>query len=448
MLLALVFAGAANAAQSLPFSLTAPFVASADMVLEDQDRAWLDQRKVLQVGIAIADYEPIDITSDRNRYQGISADYLGLVSDQLNLPVQVTGFAKRDEAIEALRDGKIDLLTSANGFERGVKGLSFSTEYMPDRSVVVGRGNDLSPSSSLAGKKVVLLDGYADSDVLHRIYPDSQIIIAPNLYSALEALSQGEVDVFIGNEVIVRTYTALRPYLGLQIKFESRLPPVGFSFAVRDDEQRLLTFINRALDSIAPSTSREVLGRWTMGLGADVEGQRIRLTSAERRWLLKHPSVTIATVQHPPYIYKDNNGHWVGLNADVLSRISRMTGLQFVHQESLSTQQSIDVLRAGQADMNTTLAENTERRRFLDFTYSFGGNSWMFVVRSDHSSRISLDSLAGKVLALPARHALEDLIRREHPLIQLRLVNTYDQARALVESGAADATIQNEVGAY
>lgn len=100
MLLALVFAGAANAAQSLPFSLTAPFVASADMVLEDQDRARLDQRKVLQVGIAIADYEPIDITSDRNRYQGISADYTGLVSDQLNLPVQVTGFAKRDEVIE------------------------------------------------------------------------------------------------------------------------------------------------------------------------------------------------------------------------------------------------------------------------------------------------------------------------------------------------------------
>jgi two-component system sensor histidine kinase EvgS len=448
VLLALIFAGAANAAQSLPFSLTAPFVASADLNLEDQDRTWLDQRKVLRVGIAIADYEPIDITSDRNRYQGISADYLGLVSDQLNLPVQVTGYAKRDEAIEALRDGKIDLLTSANGFERGVKGLSFSTEYMPDRSVVVGRGNDLSPPSNLAGKKVVLLDGYADSEVLHRVYPDSQIIIAPNLYSALEALSQGEVDVFIGNEVIVRAYTALRPYLGLQIKFESRLPPVGFSFAVRGDEQRLLTFINRALDSIAPSTSREVLGRWTMGLGADVEGQRIRLTSAERRWLLKHPSVTIATVQHPPYIYKDKNGHWVGLNADVLSRISRMTGLQFVHQELPSTQLSIDMLRAGQADMNTTLAENTERRRFLDFTYSFGGNSWMFVVRSDRSSHISLDSLTGKVLALPARHALEDLIRREHPLIQLRLVDTYDQARALVESGAADATIQNEVGAY
>ena len=158
-LLILVFARAAVAAQSLPFTLTAPFLASPDLPLEVSDRQWLDQRKVLRVGIAIADYEPIDITSDRNRYQGISADYLGLVGDQLNISMQVTGFAQREEAIDALRNGSIDILTSANGFERGVKGLAFSTEYMPDRSIVVGRGNDLSPSLSLAGKKVVLLDG-------------------------------------------------------------------------------------------------------------------------------------------------------------------------------------------------------------------------------------------------------------------------------------------------
>ncbi|RMR35742.1 Signal transduction histidine kinase, partial [Pseudomonas savastanoi pv. glycinea] len=50
MLLALVFVGPADAAQSLPFTLTAPFVASADLALTDQDRAWLDQRKVLRVG--------------------------------------------------------------------------------------------------------------------------------------------------------------------------------------------------------------------------------------------------------------------------------------------------------------------------------------------------------------------------------------------------------------
>ncbi|WP_162874046.1 transporter substrate-binding domain-containing protein, partial [Pseudomonas viridiflava] len=103
-----------------------------------------------------------------------------------------------------------------------------------------------------------------------------------------------------------------------------------------------------------------------VGLGADLAGQRISLTGAERRWIVKHPSVTVSTTQHPPYIYKDRNGQWVGLNIDVLARISRMTGLQFIHREVPSTQQSIDALRTGMADMNTTLAENPGRRRFLD----------------------------------------------------------------------------------
>lgn len=448
LLLLLTFIEQAQAANSLPFKLGAPFISLPDLPVDADDRAWLHERRALRVGIAIADYEPIDITSDRNRYQGISADYLSLIGDALNIPMQVVGFAKREEAINALRNGSIDILSSANGFERGVEGLAFSSDYMPDRAVVVVRGKDQSIASELADKKVVLLDGYADSSVVHRVYPDSEIIIAPNLNSALEALSHGEVDAFIGNEVIVRSYNALRPYLGLQIKSDSALPPVGFAFAVRDGETRLLRLLDRALGSLDASVRREVMGRWTIGLGADIVGQRLMLTGAERAWIRRHPSVTIAATQQPPYIYKDQNDNWVGLNADILARISRMTGVRFVYKEAASTQAAIALLQAAEADMNTTLAENAERRRFLDFTYSFGGNSWVFVVRADSSPKLSLSGLRDKVLALPARHALEDSIRREYPGVRLRLVATYDEARQMVERGEADATIQNEAGAY
>ncbi|RRV08220.1 response regulator [Pseudomonas sp. v388] len=448
LLLLLCITQQAWAAYNLPFKLGAPFISLPDLELDQADRRWLDERKVLRVGIAIADYEPIDITSDRNRYQGISADYLSLIGDALNMPMQVVGYIRREEGISALRDGGIDILTSANGFERGVTGLAYSTEYMPDRSVVVGRGDDQSILSRLTDKKVVLLDGYADSSVVHSVYPNSEVIIAPNLHSAMEALSQGEVDAFIGNEVIVRSYIALRPYLGLQIKSESALPPVGFAFAVRNDEQRLLGLIDQALAGLDASVRREVMARWTIGLGADVVGQRLMLSGGERAWLRRRPAVTIVTTQQPPYIYKDRNGHWVGLNVDIVSRISRMTGLRFTYTEAQSTEASLNMLRSGEGVMNTTLAENAERREFLDFTYSFGGNSWVFVVRADDTSRVSLSTLRGKVLALPAKHALEESIRREYPQIRLRQVATYDDARRLVESGEADATIQNETGAY
>jgi two-component system sensor histidine kinase EvgS len=448
LLLAFVWSASGQAAQNLPFALGSPFLSQPALVLDDADRQWLDEHKILRVGIAIADYEPIDITTDRNRYQGVSADYLSLISAKLGIPVRVSGFAKREQGVEALLAGDIDLLTSGNGYERGVKGLAFTQDYLPDRAVVVGRGNDASLTVSLKGKRLALLDGYADAQVLHRVYPDSDIMLAPTLYSAMEALSHGDVDAFIGNEVIVRAYNAQRPYLGLQIKFDSLLPPTGFAFAMRQDEPRLLALFNRALADLGESTSREIQGRWTAGLGADIAQQRIHLSAAEQLWVRNHPQVTVASTQHPPYIYTDSRGNWVGLNIDVLNRIARMTGLKFVHQAMPSTQAALDALNAGVADMNTSLAESPSRRAFLDFTYAFGGNNWVYVVRSDRSSEINLSQMGGKVLAMPARHALLEFIQSHYPDIQLRLVPTYDEARRLVETGQAEATIQNEAGAW
>lgn len=439
---------AVPAAQSLPFSLVAPFVNLPPLTLTPPDRQWLDQRRSLRVGISIADYEPVDIASDRNRYQGISADYLSLISDKLAVPMQVVGFANRDDAIEALRSGNIDILSSASGFERGVESLAFSSDYMPDRSVVVGRGNDAALPADLKGKKVVLVDGYADAQKVHGLYPDSELILAPTLYSALEALGQGDVDAFIGNEVIVRAYSALRPYLGLQIKYESALPASGFSFATRKSDVTLVSLLDLALSNIDNSVRREILGRWTLGLGSDISRQRVKLSTAERDWARKHPQVVVVASQYPPYLYKDIKGQWVGLNADVLARIARMTGLKFVYEETYSVEQGLDLLRNRQADMSTFLAESAERKRFLDFTYSFGGSSFVFIMRSDTPSDLNLNTLGKQVLALPAKHALEGVIHRDHPEIKLRMAKTYADARRMVESGEADLTIQSEASAY
>ncbi|MND72206.1 Virulence sensor protein BvgS precursor [compost metagenome] len=59
----------------------------------------------------------------------------------------------------------------------------------------------------------------------------------------------------------------------------------------------------------------------------------------------------------------------------------------------------------------------------------------------------SLEDLAKRVLVLPTRHALEAMIRRNYPSIELRSVKTYAEARAWVESGEAYATIESEIGA-
>lgn len=443
----ILLAGSAIAAQSLPFALVAPFAQLSPLPLSSTEQQWLERHGTLRVGVSLVDHEPIDITSDRNRYQGVSADYPSLIGSRLGVELQVLGFAQRSEAVQALKDGEIDLLTSANAFEQAIDGLAFSAAYMPDRGVIVRRAGS-GQGSDLAGEKVALVDGYADDATVQRVYPDSRIMMAPSLSSGLQALHQGDVDAMISNEVIVRAYNALRPYLALDIVGSSGLPPVGYTLATRQADPILGQLIERSLASIDEGLRREILTRWTTGLGSEIGHHRVPLEPAEQAWIARHRQVRVVATQYPPYLYRDRQGNWVGLNSEVLATLSHMTGLQFVYLPSNSMAQSLDMLKHGQADMNTTLSETPDRKAFLSFSHSFGGQGWVFIVRAEDLPIGHLDELAGKVLAIPAEHALESAIRSEYPQIKLRLVSTYDKARELVASGEADATIDSEVGAY
>ena len=176
--------------------------------------------------------------------------------------------------------------------------------------------------------------------------------------------------------------------------------------------------------------------------------ERLVLDAQELKWIKENPRAIVASMQFPLYLFKNELGQWNGLNHDILQRIAQMTGLEFVHRESFSPDQLLAMLENGEADMTTTLAMNDERRNFLSFSHAFGGSGWVFVGRDGESALHSMEQLEGKILALPARHALEAEIRRDYPAIELRTVKTYGEARALVESREAYATIENETGVH
>lgn len=450
VLLLCAFANGAWAAQALPFTLVQPIAQLAPMALAPAEQQWLQKhQQTLRIGMSINDNEPLDIAVDRNRYQGVSADYLNLIRARLGVTLQIHGFTRRDDAIEALHRGEIDVLTASNSYEQGFAGLAFTSPYLFDRPVLVRRSSDIRQSGDgLDDQRVAVVEGYASVDAVQGAYPNSRVVIAPSLSSALEALRQGAVDAVVGNEIILRSYMALRPYVELRITGDSRLSSSGFAFAIRSADAPLTAMFDRALGSLQGALQREILGRWTSGLGAGIAQRPVQLDSDEQAWIAAHPKVQVAATEYAPYLYRDRQGRWVGLNVDVLAALSQMTGLQFEYVHAGSIAESLDLLKSGRAQMNTTLSETPQRRSMLEFTHSYGGQSWVFILRRDGVAFDSLEEMADRVLALPAQHALEEFIRREYPQIRLKQVATMDQARDAVARGQADATIDSEVGAY
>src|SRR5471030_1670000 len=76
-----------------------------DTPLNKTQRQWLQNKRELILGTAAPDYPPFDITSSGRDYEGLTADYAGLVARTLAIPLKVLRYATREAAIQALENG-------------------------------------------------------------------------------------------------------------------------------------------------------------------------------------------------------------------------------------------------------------------------------------------------------------------------------------------------------
>ncbi|MCF8971765.1 transporter substrate-binding domain-containing protein, partial [Pseudomonas edaphica] len=122
-----------------------------DIQLDKTQRQWLMYKRELVLGTSAPDYPPFDLTSSGRDYEGLTADYAGLLAKAMALPVKVLRYPTRDAAIHALETGEIDLLGSSNGFEAANPKLILSQPYAVDQPVLVTReGETRSLSDGLA----------------------------------------------------------------------------------------------------------------------------------------------------------------------------------------------------------------------------------------------------------------------------------------------------------
>ncbi|MEC4261761.1 hypothetical protein, partial [Klebsiella pneumoniae] len=70
--------------------------------LDDAAWRWLGEKRMINVAVWKPSIPPLEMFSDEGVYEGISADYIKLISQYLGLRVVTHEYSGRDEAITAL----------------------------------------------------------------------------------------------------------------------------------------------------------------------------------------------------------------------------------------------------------------------------------------------------------------------------------------------------------
>ncbi|KHA72485.1 histidine kinase [Pseudomonas chlororaphis] len=417
--------------------------------LDGQDWAWLRSKGTLHLGASAPDYSPFAITSNGNDYEGLTADYAELLSQLLNIHIEVRRYASRSEVLAALKNGEVDMLGTSNGFEAADPDLAMSQAYADDVPTLVTRvGDSQNLSPDLAGKQVAMLYHYLPPEQVKAFYPHANVRLYPSTLSAIGAVAFGSADVYLGDSISAN-YLINKNYLNnVQLADFSQMEVQNFAFAVHRGNERLLRIVNAALESIPPGERMTILRRWSAG-GASMPGQQaLHFSASEQRWMAQHPRLRVAIDDSfLPLSFYGQDGEFRGISADVLAKVALRTGLKFDVQRAQSVPELLEQIRDNRADVLITLTPSVEREDTLRFTRPYLSTPFVLVSRTDANSPGTLDDMVGRRLAVIRGNPVRDMLVEQYPRVTLVDADNAQQAMAMVANGQAEAAVNSLITA-
>ena len=235
----------------------------ANIGLTPEEKYWLSQNRVIKVGVdpAAAPNEAID---ENGNISGISGDYLDIIAAKLNIKFEWAGSRTWSEALSMIKTGEADVLSSAVPNSARREYLLFTDIYIASPNFIFTRnvGQVFGDLNSLSGYKIAQIKDFSVNELIRTNYPEIEIIEVANSGDAMQKVSSGEGDAFIGSipggvSAITKQGMTNIIVSGTVTEFQ-----VGNAIATRKNLPLLAGALQKALGSITTVQREEITRRW------------------------------------------------------------------------------------------------------------------------------------------------------------------------------------------
>lgn len=414
------------------------------------EQQWLMKRKQLVFGALEDEHPPFVLKTNGKDFEGITADYLGLISAALVLPVEIRSFATKAELIAAVRAGTIDFYSYARMNELDVADIVATEPYADDIPVLVTTTHQQSVAKLKTKHKsrLAFSKHYLTVERLQQSFPDADLVPYDNLTQAIEAVALGHADLYLGNVISAHYLIHTGHFSELNISNFTPLTSGHFNFYASKQQPELLALLNNVIAAVPHTEQQQILQRWSAGRALYMLAERIELSQAEHRYIERDKPVRLVHIQgDTPFLMGSKDlKQGVGILKSLTEAISAKTCLEFEWVAARSLTEMLQLLKEGKADLAAILSPNAERSEFLNFSRPYLVTSYALLTRSDSvTPQLRLEQMAGKTLAIQKNHAIEPYLRSTYPDLKLKYVENLPQSVEAVLQGQADAMVENLV---
>ncbi|MCE9954707.1 response regulator [Aeromonas rivipollensis] len=405
------------------------------------EQAWLRQARQLRVGLLEQDYRPFSMIVSKHRFEGISADYLGILAHLLQKPLSLHLFADKESALLALRRGEIDLVNLGNLTlaDTEASRIRLSNPYFSS-ALVFSTPKPYQGPLLTPGQRVAAVAGQIETQRFRLYYPTLTLVTHPSNMEAFDAVFFGRQEILLSDAHAMHYLNSERfDHLRQRGEAQPSLAPADFRFAVSARVPALLGLINRSLEAIDDGTLNAIFSQWNGPIRDMNDSANERYDAAELAWMRQSPPIKVWLMDNLyPYGAMDHDGQLTGMTVDMLAKVSKRTGLSFEFIRFDSDRQRDKAIRSGRLDLIGAISRPVAERYGLRPSVPYATDDiYVILTHQGEESIDSLQSLAGKRLGITRYNPLADQLEDS----RLTIMESAEEAMQAVEGGRLDAAI-------
>ncbi|WP_269536903.1 ATP-binding protein [Cerasicoccus fimbriatus] len=231
------------------------------VVFTHEELEWIKKHPTLTVG-ADNYFPPFEYENADGKVVGLAIAYLDLISEETGIKFDIRHSNLWQNLMTEASEGKIDLMSGAVATQQRRDKFYFSTPYAVFPSVIATRDDAhfVGSMRNLIGKKVAVVEGFFEEDLLRNDYPELKLVTYPTRREALYAVSHGEAFAYIGNLAIISYLIRSENFDNVQIAAPTPFNRIGLSMASTDP--MLIGIIDKVLANVSPEKRNNLEQEW------------------------------------------------------------------------------------------------------------------------------------------------------------------------------------------
>ncbi len=262
----------------------------------------------------------------------------------------------------------------------------------------------------------------------------------------INATESGDISGFFGLNNVVEARLVGR---NLQNSFHPLDKPiirVEVAPVIHFKNKKLLKTINNGFNQLNINSLIKIEERWlNKNLNHayyNKQRTKVYLNDAEENFIAFHKKFNLGILKSlSPIEFISSEGDFSGINQDIIKLISDRTGLEFNVIAFNNWNEIYNALLNKKIDVLGNIMTTKKREHEMLFTDSYWQTPWGIVHPKYDGRQTKLEYFYGKEVAIVKGRYLVSKLKKEHPLITLKLVDNREQGFTELERESVDGFI-------